>query len=197
MPMSRPPRRPAARGPSGRPGYTGLNSTPRPQRTHAPSAAPPPTASSPPQGKRSAHELLAVTCAEAACRVMTPAQVDLGPHVLVGGLPAGLIDVDHRARDVEERDHFRAVLGHGEGVHFPGRLVDEAALLRHPVVLEVFPPSLDHIADHAHRVAMPRQHARAAHSQEVAPAATDGVEEPRAKPYVRRLRHPYALVIGD
>src|SRR3569833_1589641 len=138
MPMSRPPRRLAARVPSGRPGYTGLNSTPRPQRTHAPSVAPPPTASSPPQGMRSAHELLDETCAEAACRVMTPAHVDLGPHVLVGGLPAGLIDVDHRARDVEERDHFRAVLGHGVGVFFFGWLVDEAVFFCFFVVFFFF-----------------------------------------------------------
>src|SRR5215813_13051419 len=49
-PISRPPMRLAASVPSGSVGSSGLSNTPRPQRSQAPTAAPPPTANNPPQG---------------------------------------------------------------------------------------------------------------------------------------------------
>jgi hypothetical protein len=42
---------------------------------------------------------------------------------------------------------------------FAGRLVDEATLLRDPVVLEILPATLDHVTDDQHRVTMARQDA--------------------------------------
>src|SRR4030095_2454122 len=210
-PISRPPERFAASVPSGSVGNTGLRRLPSHQRSHAPTAAPPPTARMPPQGIRpsvslaatrpggrfrSPNELFDVLRGEPARGVVGTAQVDLRPYVLVPGLPSLLVEIDHRAADVEERDHLRAIVGHCQRVDLAGRLVDEASLFRDPVVLEIAPAPLDDVADDLHRMPVTRQHAAPAHAQQVAPAAADGVEEQRTKPDVRGLRHPYALVAG-
>ena len=129
--------------------------------------------------------------------IVRAAHLDLREHVLVAGLPALGVDVDHRAADVEERDHLGAIGRHGQRVHFARRLEDEAALLRGPVVLEIFPAAPDHVADDEHRMAVARQHAGAAHAQQVAPAAAHRVEQQRPEPDVLRLRHPHALVVGN
>src|SRR5262252_2836837 len=109
-PIRSPPIRFAASVPSGSVGKIGLSRMPRPHRSQAPSAAPPPTATIPPQNMRVPpaalgaarkrrrgwmlpDELLDVRRAEAVLRVVAAAHVDLGPDVLVARLPAGFVDV--------------------------------------------------------------------------------------------------------
>src|SRR5215831_16072077 len=165
MPISRPPTRFAASVPSGSVGNIGLRAAPSPQRSHAPTAAPPPTARTAPQGMvTSPHELVDESRAETDFRIMPAAHFDLGEHVLVAGLRAGFVEIDHRAADVEEGDHLGAILRDGERVDLARRLVDEAPLLRNPVVLEVAPATPDHVAEYRHRMPMPVQHARAPHA---------------------------------
>src|SRR5947208_1458585 len=127
-PINKPPMRFAARVPSGSVGNTGLSAMLKPHRSHAPTAAPPPTtrtpihenkltpcrargidASSVCESTLSPHELIDVIRAEAACDVMVAAHVDLGEDVLVAVLPAFVVEIDHRAADVEEGDHLGAV----------------------------------------------------------------------------------------
>src|SRR5919109_2855420 len=83
------------------------------------------------------HELLDELLAEADLRVVLPAEFDPGVDVVVPGRLAVLVDVDHRAVHLEERDRLGDVRVDDERVRLPGRLVDEAPLGRDPVVLEV------------------------------------------------------------
>src|SRR5438067_5048475 len=163
-PINRPPNRFAASVPSGSVGNTGFRTMLRPQRTHAPTAAPPPTAMTPAHEntstpfrvncKGSAHEPIDVVGAEPTVGVMIAAHLDLREHVLVSVLPSFAVEIDHCAADVEKRDHLRAIGGNGQRMDFARRLIDEAALLRGPVVLEVFPASFDDVTDDQHRMAM-------------------------------------------
>jgi len=120
-------------------------------------------------------------------------------NVFVAGVAALLVDVDHRAVDVEVRDHLGLArrLVDDQRVDLSRWLVDERAFARDPVVLEVAPRALDHVAGHPRRVDVPRQHAALAHPQQVAPAAGDRVEQQRAEPDVGRLRNPHAFVVGN
>ena len=69
-------------------------------------------------------------------------------------LATSVVDVDHRARNVEERDHFRTILRHDQRMDLARGLVHEAALLGDPVVLEIAPLAADYIAHDDHRMAM-------------------------------------------
>src|SRR5215831_5672258 len=138
-------------------------------------AGSPSLCSSRPLERRSAHELFDERRAEPHRGVMRPAHLDLAEYVLVPGLAPGLVEIDHRAADVEEGDHLGAVARNDERMDLARRLVNEAPFLRGPIVLEVAPAALDHVADDGHRMAVPVQHARAAHAQQVAPAAGHGV----------------------
>src|SRR6478736_6647608 len=161
-PISRPPTRFAASVPSGIVGYTGFNTNESPQRSHAPTAAPTPTAAIelklgigartagatvPAAQPASTDECVDVRRAEPVVAIMRATHVDLREHVFVARLAVLVVDVDHRALDVEERDHLGAIGGHRQRVHFAGRLEHEAAFFGRPVVLDVFPATADHIAD--------------------------------------------------
>src|SRR3989440_11174936 len=211
-PINNPPMRLALKVPSGNVGNTGVSMTPSPQRSQAPIAAPPPTARIPPQGipnpfrtntarqslrKSSADKLVHVIRAKADVTVVPAAHLDLGEHVLVSNLSPGLVEVNHGAADIEEGDHFAAVFGNDESMDLARRLVDEASLFRNPIVLEIAPLALDHVPDDDHRMAVPGQHSRAPHAQQIAPAAADRVQQQWAEPDVCRLRHPDALVAGN
>ncbi len=146
---------------------------------------------------RLANEAVDVVGAEADVGVVLAAHVDLGEDVLVAERVPVRIDVEHDAVDLKERDHLGEVFRHDEGVGLAGRLVDVAALLRHPVVLEVAPPALQDVAVDRIGVAVARQHAGAGDLQEIDPVALRHGEAERAEPDVRRLRHPDALVLGE
>src|SRR4029453_7735217 len=110
--------------PSGYAGARGLSHVERPQRSQPPTAAPMPTAANcaniprfyPPSGARLADELVDERRAQPARGPMLAAHVDLGPDVLVARLPALGVDVNHRAGDVEERDHLGAIGGNRQRV---------------------------------------------------------------------------------
>src|SRR5229473_3032619 len=123
---------------------------------------------------------------------MPAAHLDLAEHVLVSYLLSGVVEVNHGAADVEEGDHLVAVVGNNEGVDFARRLVDEASLVGNPIMLEIAPLTLDHVSDEDHRMAVPGQHSRTPHAQQVAPAAADRIHQQWAEPDVCRLRHPDA-----
>src|SRR5450755_3968257 len=125
---------------------------------------------------------------------MRATHLDFAEHVLVSYLLPGLVEINHGAADVEEGDHLAAVVGNNEGVDFPRRLVDEASLVGNPIVLEIAPLAPDHVPDDDHRMAVARQHSRAAHAQQVAPPAADRVQQQRTEPDVGGLRNPDALV---
>src|SRR5437667_4276058 len=148
------------------------------------------------RGAESADELVDVVRAESGARIVRAAHVDLGEHILVTGLPSRVVEVDHRARDVEKGDHFRAVFGYDQGMYLSRRLVDKTALFGYPVVLQIAPPAFDHVADHDHGVTVPVQHARLPYTQEVAPASGHRVEQQWPKPDVLGLRDPDPLVVG-
>lgn len=67
-------------------------------------------------------ELVHVVTTDTVGRVVRPVHVDRGLGVLVADLTAVGVDVDHRAGDVEDRDHLVATLGHAEGVDVAGRV---------------------------------------------------------------------------
>src|SRR5215469_7674855 len=90
----------------------------------------------------SADELLYVVRPEPDVRVVPAAHLDLGKNVFVAGLTTLVVQIDHGPADVEERDHFGAILGHDQRVGLAGWLVDEASFLRDPVVLEIAPAPL-------------------------------------------------------
>src|SRR5690606_41766913 len=96
---------------------------------------------------------------------------------------------DHAAGDVEEGDHLVAVLGHCERVDLTGRFEDVGAGFGDPVVLEVFPAALDDVAVDPRGVEAPREAARLAHAQAVAPLALHRVEQQWAEPPVLPPRH--------
>src|SRR3984893_3895603 len=183
-PINKPPMRLALKVPSGSVGNTGLSMTPSPQRSQAPIAAPAPTARIPPQGiqnpfrantarqshrRSSADKLVHVIRAKADVTVMPAAHLDLGEHVLVSNLSPGLVEVNHGAADIEEGDHFAAVVGNDESMDLARRLVDKASLVRHSIVLEIAPLALDHVPDDDHRMAVARQYSRTPHAQQIAP----------------------------
>src|SRR4051812_30334801 len=62
----------------------------------------------------SADELVHEVGAKPDLLVVGAAQLDLGPDVLVPDLVPVLVEVDHRAGDVEERHHVLAVRRHRE-----------------------------------------------------------------------------------
>src|SRR6187402_1420715 len=96
----------------------------------------------------SANEPVHVLGPEATRLVVGAAHRDLGEHILVAErVPVG-IDVEHDAVDLEQRDHFLHALGNHQRVGLARRLVDISALLRHPVVLEITPAALQHVAMH-------------------------------------------------
>src|SRR5687768_14465871 len=98
-----------ARVPAGKPATFALSHDDSAQRSHAPSAAPMPTAAMC-ASIGSTYELLDVRGAETDVDIVPAAHVDLAPHVLVADLPTAFVEVDHRTQDVEERDHLRAVV---------------------------------------------------------------------------------------
>jgi hypothetical protein len=55
---------------------------------------------------------------------MPAAHLDLAEHVLVSNLLTGLVEVNHGATDIEEGDHFAAVVGNNESPKL-GRIVAE------------------------------------------------------------------------
>src|SRR5205823_3665589 len=114
----------------------------------------------------SANELIDVVRTEAHRTVVRAAHLYFREHILVADLPPFIIEIDHRPADIEESDHFRAIVGHDECVDLARRLVNETAFARDPVVLEVTPLAPNHIADDNHRVTMPAQHARLAHPEQ-------------------------------
>src|SRR4029079_15530531 len=101
---------------------------------------------------RSADELVDVAGAEAARLVVLAAPRDLGVDVFVAGAVAVRVDVDHRAADVQERDHLVVAGLDDEGVDLARRLVHEGACARTPLVLEVAPRALDAVADDDRRM---------------------------------------------
>jgi len=127
------------------------------------------------------------------------AHLDLREHVFVAGGLAGFVDVDHRAVDVEERDHLgrTGLLVDDQRVNLARRLVDERTLAGDPVVFEVSPRPLDDVAGNPRGVDVSRQHAALAHAQQVAPAPRHGVQQQRPEPHAGRLRHPDTLVGGN
>src|SRR5205085_3708570 len=113
---------------------------------------------------KSADELIGECTTESRGGVMRAAHFDLGEHVFVTCMATAFVQIDHRPADVEEGNHFGAIVRHDQRMDLARRLVDEASLLRDPVVLEVAPAALDHVADHRHGMTMPVQHARSAHA---------------------------------
>lgn len=72
--------------------------------------------------------------------------IDTGEHVIVAGPVAIRVDIDHRAVDLEQCDHFFNMGVDDESVRFPGRFIDVATFPCHPVMLEVAPLAF-HLAD--------------------------------------------------
>ena len=70
---------------------------------------------------------------------MRAAHLDLAEHILVAGLATRLIEINHRAADVEKRDHLGHVIGHHQGMNLARRLIHKAARFGDPVVLQVTP----------------------------------------------------------
>src|SRR5450631_3728641 len=127
----------------------------------------------------SANKLIDVICAETDVIIMPAAHLYLTEYVLVSDLLPGLVKVNHCAADVEKGDHLATVVRNDERVDFPRRLVDETSFVGDPIVFEIAPLAFDHVADDNHRMAMTRQHSRAAHAQQVAPSPADRVQQQR------------------
>ena len=128
---------------------------------------------------------------------MRAAQVDLGEDVLIAKNGAVRIDIDHRAVDLEQRDHLGDMRLDDESVGLARRLVDIGALGRRPVMLEIVPFALEDEAVDGLGMAMTRQHAGFPDAQQVHPVAAARRQAERAEPDILLLRHPEALVLGD
>lgn len=85
------------------------------------------------------NELVDVRFPKPVTDVMRTAFIDTGEHVIVAGRVAIRVDVDHRAVDLEQCDHFFNMGVDDESVRFPGRFIDVATFPCHPVMLEVAP----------------------------------------------------------
>lgn len=78
--------------------------------------------------------------------VVLAAHFYLANHVFITASLAFFIDVDHRAVDVEHRDHFLHRLVHFQCVHFAGPLMDKSALFRDPGMREITPAALEPVS---------------------------------------------------
>ena len=92
----------------------------------------------------SANKLIHKIGAQTYFTVVFSAKVDLGENIFIPHRLPPRIDVVHDAVDLKVGDHLLNIVGNYEGVRLAGRLVNIAALLRHPVMLEVVPATLEH-----------------------------------------------------
>jgi hypothetical protein len=129
--------------------------------------------------------------------IMGTAQRDLGEDVLIAQHATIGIDIDHYAIHLEQGDHLLHIFIHHQGVGLARRLIDIAAFLRHPVMLQIAPAALDDIPMHRLGMAMARQHAGLAHLEQVHPVAARSAQAQRPKPDILALRHPHPFVVRD
>jgi hypothetical protein len=128
---------------------------------------------------------------------MSPAHVDLDEDIFESGVPILFVDVVHATGNVEKGDHLFNVGVHRERVSFAGRFEHVIAGASDPIVFQISPGSLDHIAVYGGRMAMPAQNAGSANTQEIAPLAVQRIQHQRPKPDVRGLWNPDAFIFGD
>ena len=157
-----------------------VTSAPRPRREN----------SSPLIGSSDVH----VPRVDAGGLVVPPRALQPREHVVIAHRAALLVHVHERAVDLEQRQHLLAALGHDERVRLARRLEDEAALLGHPVVLEVVPAALEDVREHRPGVAVAGDDPRAGHPHQVRVLPGGDVEVQRARPHAVRQRDPQLLV---
>src|SRR5690349_10253551 len=108
-------------------------------------------------GTDSPYKLIDIFRPEPDVDVVFSAHIDLDEHIFKSGVPSLFIDVIHAPGDIEERNHLLNVLIHHKRVRFARWLEDVIAGTCHPVVLEIAPGPLDHVAVNGRRMPVTAQ----------------------------------------
>ena len=90
-------------------------------------------------GQILADELVDKALAQTDFDIMFAALVDAGEHIVITRAISVRIDIDHRAIDLEHRDHFLDMRINHQSMGLAGSLIDITAFCGYPVMLKVAP----------------------------------------------------------
>ena len=108
--------------------------------------------------------------------IVPSAHVDFGEHVLVPGLLAPRVHVDHHPGDMKQGNHLRTVVRHDQGVRLTRRLEHVGAGLCQPIVLQIMPAPAQHMPMHRRRMPVAAQNAGAPDTQQIHPITLARIE---------------------
>ena len=92
----------------------------------------------------SSYELIHVFGAQASPFEVFASQPELRVDIVVANGFAGLVHVNQRSMQLEQRDHLVPALLHHQSVDFSGWFINKVTLVGRPIVLEIAPGTTQH-----------------------------------------------------